>query len=57
MIKTADWVIDVGPEGGDAGGRVVATGTPEEVAAVKESYTGRFLADLLPKPASRRAAR
>jgi len=57
VIKTADHVIDVGPEGGDAGGRVVATGTPEEVAAVKDSYTGRFLADLLPKPTSRRAAR
>jgi excinuclease ABC subunit A len=57
VIKTADHVIDVGPEGGDAGGRVVATGTPEEVAAVKESYTGRFLADVLPKPTSRRAAR
>jgi excinuclease ABC subunit A len=58
VIKTADHVIDIGPEGGDAGGRVVATGTPEEVAGVPESYTGRFLADLLPKPAaSRRAAR
>jgi excinuclease ABC subunit A len=57
VIKTADHVIDIGPEGGDAGGRVVATGTPEEVAAVKGSYTGRFLADLLPKPAPRRAAR
>jgi excinuclease ABC subunit A len=58
VIKTADHVIDVGPEGGDAGGRVVATGMPEEVAAVPESYTGRFLADLLPRPAApRRAAR
>jgi excinuclease ABC subunit A len=58
VIKTADYVIDIGPEGGHAGGRVVATGTPEEVAAVAESYTGRFLADLLPRPASpRRAAR
>ncbi len=57
VIKTADHVIDIGPEGGDAGGRVVATGTPEEVAAVKASYTGRFLADLLPKTAPRRAAR
>ena len=57
VIKTADHVIDIGPEGGDAGGRVVATGTPEEVAAVKQSYTGRFLADLLPKSAPRRAAR
>jgi excinuclease ABC subunit A len=57
VIKTADHVIDIGPEGGDGGGQVVATGTPEEVAAVKESYTGRFLADLLPKAAVRAAAR
>ena len=57
VIKTADHVIDLGPEGGDAGGRVVATGTPEQVTAVKGSYTGRFLAELLPKAASRRAAR
>jgi excinuclease ABC subunit A len=49
VIKTADWVIDLGPEGGDGGGRIVAEGTPERVAAVKESYTGRFLAPLLPK--------
>ena len=57
VIKTADHVIDIGPEGGDAGGRVVATGTPEEVAAVADSSTGRFLAPLLPKPAGRRLAR
>jgi excinuclease ABC subunit A len=57
VIKTADWGVDIGPEGGDAGGRVVAVGTPEEVAGVKESYTGRFLADLLPKEKPRRAAR
>jgi excinuclease ABC subunit A len=57
VIKTADWVIDVGPEGGDGGGRLVAAGTPEQVAAVKESYTGRFLADMLPKTPARRAAR
>jgi excinuclease ABC subunit A len=58
VIKTADHVIDIGPEGGDAGGRVVAIGTPEQVAAVPESYTGRFLADLLPRTVtSRRAAR
>jgi excinuclease ABC subunit A len=44
VIKTADWIIDLGPEGGDRGGMVVAQGTPEAVAAVKESYTGRFLA-------------
>ncbi len=43
VIKTADWVIDLGPEGGDGGGRIVAEGTPEQVSAVKESYTGRFL--------------
>jgi excinuclease ABC subunit A len=57
VIKTADHVIDVGPEGGHGGGRVIATGSPEEVAQVKESYTGRFLSDLLPRPALRRAAR
>jgi excinuclease ABC subunit A len=56
VIKTADHVIDVGPEGGDAGGRIVATGTPEQVAAIPESYTGRYLTEMLPKPA-RRAAR
>ena len=43
VIKTADWVIDLGPEGGHAGGEVVATGTPEDVAACKRSHTGRFL--------------
>jgi excinuclease ABC subunit A len=50
-------VIDLGPEGGDGGGRVVAEGTPEQVAAANASYTGRFLAPLLPKAAGRRAAR
>ncbi|MBN1661517.1 MAG: excinuclease ABC subunit UvrA [Anaerolineae bacterium] len=47
VIKTADWVIDLGPEGGDGGGRIVAEGTPEEVAAVIDSYTGRWLAQTL----------
>ena len=47
VIKTADWVIDLGPGGGEAGGRVVAAGTPEEVARVKRSYTGQFLRPLL----------
>ncbi len=47
VIKTADHVIDLGPEGGDEGGRVVATGTPEEVARIKESYTGQFLRRIL----------
>ncbi|MDB4307722.1 excinuclease ABC subunit UvrA [Gammaproteobacteria bacterium] len=49
VIKTADWVIDLGPEGGDGGGTIVATGTPEDIAACAESYTGRYLAPLLQK--------
>jgi len=51
VIKTADRIIDMGPEGGEEGGLVVAQGTPEEVAAVEESYTGRFLVDTLPRRA------
>ena len=47
VIKTADWIIDMGPEGGDAGGRVVAQGTPEEVAKERASHTGRYLAKVL----------
>ena len=47
VIKTADWIIDLGPEGGDKGGRVVAAGTPEDVAATKGSYTGQYLASHL----------
>ncbi|MEZ5775910.1 MAG: excinuclease ABC subunit UvrA [Hyphomicrobiaceae bacterium] len=47
VIKTADWLIDLGPEGGDGGGRIVAEGTPEDVAKVKDSYTGQFLKELL----------
>ncbi|HWC86182.1 MAG TPA: excinuclease ABC subunit UvrA [Solirubrobacteraceae bacterium] len=53
VIKVADRVIDLGPEGGEEGGRVIATGTPEQVAAVPGSHTGRFLADLLPVRARR----
>ncbi len=49
VIKTADWIIDLGPEGGEAGGRIVATGTPEDVASVPASYTGRFLKPILEK--------
>ena len=47
VIKSADWVIDLGPEGGSGGGTIVATGTPEQVARVPESHTGRFLAEVL----------
>ncbi len=49
VIKTADWIIDLGPEGGDGGGKIVAAGTPEEVAMVKASYTGKYLKPLLKK--------
>jgi excinuclease ABC subunit A len=54
VIKVADRVIDLGPEGGDEGGRVLVAGTPEDVAAESESHTGRFLADILPVRATRR---
>jgi excinuclease ABC subunit A len=47
VIKTADWVIDLGPEGGDHGGAVVAVGTPEDIAADPASHTGRFLQEVL----------
>ncbi|MBL8530257.1 MAG: excinuclease ABC subunit UvrA [Hyphomonadaceae bacterium] len=53
VIKTADWILDLGPEGGDGGGRIVAQGTPEEVAKVKESHTGRYLAAALKRHAER----
>jgi excinuclease ABC subunit A len=52
VIKQADWIVDLGPEGGEAGGEVIATGTPEHVADVEESYTGRFLRELLPSAAT-----
>src|SRR5947209_3583995 len=54
VIKVADRLIDLGPEGGDEGGRLIATGTPEQVATVAESYTARFLAELLGRPARAR---
>ncbi|WP_339086889.1 excinuclease ABC subunit UvrA [Hyphomicrobium sp. ghe19] len=59
VIKTADWVIDLGPEGGDGGGTIVAAGTPEDVAKTKESYTGQYLKPVLarkPKPANKKLA-
>jgi excinuclease ABC subunit A len=60
VIKTADWLIDLGPEGGSGGGQIVATGTPESVAQNEASHTGRFLKALLPalsasKPRQRRS--
>jgi excinuclease ABC subunit A len=47
VIKTADWIIDLGPEGGEAGGEIVTTGTPEQIAQVAASHTGRYLRDAL----------
>ena len=55
VIKTADHIVDLGPEGGEAGGELVAAGTPEEVAAVQNSYTGQFLREILPAPPRARA--
>jgi excinuclease ABC subunit A len=55
VIKTADYLIDLGPEGGSGGGRVIATGTPEQVAATRASYTGRFLSRLRPRVAAHTA--
>ena len=56
VIKTADWIIDLGPEGGDGGGEIVAAGPPEVIAKTKRSYTGQFLKDLLHRrPARERA--
>jgi excinuclease ABC subunit A len=54
VIKTADWIIDLGPEGGDGGGEIVAQGTPEDVAAEKRSYTGQFLRPVLGRKATAR---
>jgi excinuclease ABC subunit A len=58
VIKTADWIVDMGPEGGDAGGEVVAVGTPEEIAASPQSYTGQYLKQVLKRrPSSKTAKR
>ena len=58
MVKTADWVIDLGPEGGDAGGQIVVAGTPEQVAGHPTSYTGAFLARCsASRPPARHATR
>ena len=55
VIKTADWIIDLGPEGGDGGGEIVAEGTPEDIAAEPRSYTGQFLKELLERRPGKRA--
>ena len=57
VIKTADWIIDLGPEGGDGGGEIVAQGTPEDVVKVKRSYTGQFLKPVLARKEARAAGR
>jgi excinuclease ABC subunit A len=54
VVKTADWIIDIGPEGGDGGGEIVAIGTPEDVAKVKASWTGRYLGPLLERDNARK---
>ena len=56
VIKTADWIVDLGPGGGDAGGRIVAEGTPEAVAEVADSYTGQYLAAYLSRGEKRKRA-
>ena len=56
VIKTADWVVDLGPEGGEGGGRIIAAGTPEQIAADKTSYTGRYLRSKLATPRLRKRA-
>jgi excinuclease ABC subunit A len=57
VIKTADWIVDLGPEGGDSGGEIVAAGTPEQIAKEKRSYTGAFLKPVLAKARRTRASR
>ena len=56
VIKTADWLIDMGPEGGEGGGTVLATGTPEDIAAVSASYTGQYLDPIMTRDRERAAA-
>ena len=56
VVKTADWIVDLGPEGGDDGGRIVAEGPPEHIAGVAESYTGRYLAEYMGRESERRRA-
>ena len=57
VVKTADWVLDFGPEGGDGGGEIVAVGTPEDIAADPASWTGRYLKEILDRHEERRKER
>ena len=56
VVKCADWIVDLGPEGGSGGGQIIATGTPETVASAKGSFTGQFLAPMLKARKGRKAA-
>ncbi len=56
VIKTADWIIDLGPDGGDGGGKLVAAGTPERIAAARGSYTGQYLAPYLSRGKAKKRA-
>ncbi len=55
VIKTADWIVDLGPEGGSGGGQIIATGTPEDIAQMEQSHTGRFLKPMLKNPQAKSA--
>jgi excinuclease ABC subunit A len=57
VIKTADWIVDLGPEGGDGGGRIVAEGTPEQVAEISASYTGQYLRSYLSRTGQKKLKR
>ena len=57
VVKTADWLLDFGPEGGDGGGEIVAVGSPQDVAKVEASWTGRYLKEVLDRHETRRLAR
>ena len=56
VIKCADWIIDLGPQGGEKGGKLIAEGTPEKISTVKDSYTGRFIKELLGNSSMKKTA-
>ena len=56
VIKTADWIIDLGPEGGSGGGQIIAEGTPEKISTVKESYTGKFIREIISNGSMKKTA-